>query len=147
MQSWFKRVTRKNGLREKNQRGVENVRINISMSAAPIAILTVVLIWGIFDDSEKIGFILTIFSAVITACFEVYEWIYLKRSDSKKHDLFPNMISFVICLLFALCVLYGIVGLPDAKWNNIICSGTLLLYVYSMLLRKNIKDFFANGKC
>lgn len=144
MQSWFKRVTRKNGLREKNQRGIENVIINISMSASPIAILTVVLIWGIFDDSEKIGFILTIFSAVITACFEVYEWIYLKRSDSKKHDLFPNMISFVICLLFALCVLCGIVGLPDAKWNNIICSGTLLAYIYSMLFRKSIKDCKGN---
>lgn len=31
------------------------------------------LIALIFDDSDAIGFILTIFSAIITVCFEVYE--------------------------------------------------------------------------
>lgn len=141
MQSWYRKGKKRKMEKEKKLNRVQNLQIDIVVSLIMLAYLIVLFGISIVDYSDKMGFILAILSAVVTFCFEGYEWFYLvKKNKSNKHALIPWIYSALLFLgLIVLSIILN-VKIETTKWSNAICSGTLLLYIVFMTIRKIIED-------
>ena len=146
MQSWFKKAAKENRNKKRKQKITEKMITNSIFSIILLFPLLILFLYSIKNSSNEYGIILTIIFLIITYSFEIYEWIYVfKKDKSKKYELAPILFSFLIIILFVL-VLKIFNVLKYIKWNNLICSGSLLLYIISITLRKNFIDIKAISK-
>lgn len=146
MQSWFKKISKENRNKKRMQKVTEKMITNSIFSIILLFPLLILFLYSIKNSSNEYGIILTIISLIITYSFEIYEWIYVfKKNKNKKYELAPILFSFLIIILFVL-VLKIFNVLKYIKWNNLICSGSLLLYIISITLRKNFIDIKATSK-
>ena len=151
MSNWIKKVVQKRNKQKKAEKKEHKKSQIIGNLLCASIILSYLLIfaWCSVDNSSAdLGYVLSIFSLFLTACFEIYEWIMLLLNQHKfvssrnkeiynfykDVSLFPAAPSIVFTIIYFLIVIPN--KLANYNCSNLICSITIFINIFSMLLRK-----------